>query len=67
MLQVSCQVVCLVRHQHHNVASPEESSEQGPVHVPVVAVVDQSSVGVLDHYESKVVSSKQLVSSYNHG
>ena len=51
ILQNTCKGKCLVEHEQSNVADPEESSEQGEVHVPVISVVDEPSVGVLDHHE----------------
>ena len=44
----------MVEHEKCNVAYPEESSQQGPVHVPVISVVDEPSVGVLDHHEPEI-------------
>ena len=45
--------VCLVGHQQRYVTNPEQCLQQGQVHVPVVPIVDQSSVGVLDHGKPK--------------
>ena len=51
VLDVVNQTVSLIGGQDRDVQDPEESLEEGEVHVPVVAVVDEASVSVLDHDE----------------
>ena len=51
MLHVEGQTVSLVDGEDRDVHNPEESLDEGEVHVPVVAVVDEASVSVLDHDE----------------
>ena len=45
------QAVSLIGAQHRDVQHPEQRLQEGEVHVPVVAVVDEASVSVLDHDE----------------
>ena len=51
VLDVVNQAVSLIEAQHRDVQHPEQILQEGEVHVPVVAVVDKASVGVLDHDE----------------
>ena len=51
MLHVKKENIALIDGQYRDVQDPEESLEEGLVHVPVVAVVDEAPVSVLDHHE----------------
>ena len=59
MLHVEEENIALVDGQYRDVHDPEESLEEGLVHVPVVAVVDEAPVGVLDHHEPAEQTSKR--------
>ena len=51
MLKVENKNIALIDRKYGNVEDPEEGLEEGLVHVPVVAVVGETPVSVLDHHE----------------
>ena len=63
MLQVEHQNIALIDREYGDVQDPEEGLEEGLVHVPVVAVVGEAPVSVLDHHEPAQSDEKKTETS----